>query len=297
VSVTANKASFRKIAERIYNRGELQTARAVMTSNYIEHVRLPPGFATGRTGFEQFVQMWRAAVPDLTFTVTRFTPDFLIGEGDFVVERVEGRGTHRGMLLGVPATGRPLDWTETHIGRYENGMLVEHWGEIDKLRILQALGTVDGFVPRGPGPSPVVVDERYLTSSQLRDLLARLVEEVWNEGRLDVADEIFHPRATNPGAPEEPAGAAGVQAAVSAFRAGFSDYRVSIEGTVVESPYVVGRLVRTGTHDGPFGGLAATGRAINYGEILILRVGNGQIVESWSDADMMALMEQLEITG
>jgi predicted ester cyclase len=297
MSVLANKASFRKIPERIYNRGELNIARGVMVPNYVEHLRLPEGLATGRAGFEEFVQMWRTAVPDLTYTVTHLTPDFLIGEGELVVLRIEGRGTHRGPLLGVPATGRPMDWTETHIGRYENGLLVEHWAEIDKLRILQALGTIDGFVPRGPAPPPVIVDERYLTSAELRDLLTRLVEEVWNEGRLEVAEEIIHPQATTPAEPQQPLGPAGVQAAVAAFRAGFSDYRVSIEDTVVEYPYIVGRLRRTGTHDGSFRDLAATGRQVGYGEILIFRVGNGQIVESWSDADMLGLMDQLQPEG
>jgi len=297
MSVAANKATFRKIPEQIYNRGELNIARSVMVSNYVEHLRLPEGLPAGRAGFEEFVQMWRTAVPDLTYKVTHLTPDFLIGEGELVVLRIEGRGTHRGPLLGVPPTGRPMDWTETHIGRFENGLLVEHWAEIDKLRILQALGTVDGFVPRGPAPPPVIVDERYLTSAELRDLLARLVEEVWNEGRLEVADEIFHPKATMPGESEQPVGPGGVQAAVAACRTGFSDYRVSIEDTVVEYPYMVGRLRRTGTQDGPFGGLAATGRSVSYGEILIVRVGNGQIVESWSDADMLGLMDQLQAEG
>ncbi|MDQ6794029.1 MAG: ester cyclase [Chloroflexota bacterium] len=297
MSLAANKATFRKIPEQIYNRGELNLARSVMVPNYIEHLRLPEGLAAGRAGFEEFVQLWRTAVPDLTYKVTHLTPDFLIGEGELVVLRIEGRGTHRGPLLGVAPTGRPMDWTETHMGRFGNGLLVEHWAEIDKLRILQALGTVEGFVPRGPAPPPVIVDERYLTSAELRDLLSRLVEEVWNEGRLEVADEIFHPKATTPGAPEQPLGPGGVQAAVAAFRAGFSDYRVSIEDTVVEYPYMAGRLRRTGTHDGSYGGLAPTGRGVSYGEILIVRVGNGQIVESWSDADTLGLLDQLQAEG
>lgn len=296
MSVAANKASFRKIPERIYNLGELDTSRAVMLGNYVEHVPMPAGYAAGRPGFEQLVQMWRTAVPDLAYTVTRFTPDDLIGEGDFVVHHLDARGTHRGPLFGVPATGRPLDWTETHIGRYENGMLVEHWAEIDTLRIVQAIGTIPGYTPRGPPPAPpVVLDERYLTAAQMRELLNRLVEEVWNAGRLKVADELFHPGATSPSAPDLSPGAAGVQALVTAFRSGFPDYHVAIEQTIVEYPYVVGRLVRTGTHDGQFADMAATGKSVSYGEILILRVGNGQIVESWSDVNLVGLMSQLGV--
>src|SRR5467141_4129719 len=109
MSLAANKATFRKIPEQIYNRGELNIARSVMVPNYVEHLRLPEGLPAGRAGFEEFVQLWRTAVPDLTYKVTHLTPDFLIGEGERVVLRIEGCGTHRGPLLGVPATGRPMD--------------------------------------------------------------------------------------------------------------------------------------------------------------------------------------------
>ena len=125
-----------------------------MTDDYVEHIPLPPGYPQGRAGFDRFVAMWRTAVPDIRYTITRFTPDDLIGEGDRVVHRVEGHGTHLGEMFGIAPTGRTLDWTETHIGRYEDGMLVEHWGQIDVMRILQAVGVVPGFALRPPGPIP-----------------------------------------------------------------------------------------------------------------------------------------------
>ncbi len=113
--------------------------------------------------------MWRTAVPDLSYTVTRFTPDDLIGEGDRVVHRVEGHGTHLGEMFGIAPTGRTLDWTETHIGRYQDGMLVEHWGQIDVMRILQAVGVVPGFAARPPDPvAPDVVDARPMAAGEMR---------------------------------------------------------------------------------------------------------------------------------
>ena len=173
-SVDENKASFRRIPERIYNRGEMGLSAEVMTDDYVEHIPLPAGFSTGRVGFDQFVEMFRVAVPDLTYTVTHFTPDDLIGDGDHVVHHVEGRGTHLGELFGIPPSGRALDWTETHIGRYAGGMLVEHWGQIDVLRILQGVGAVPGYTPRGPAPiPPAVADERPLSTEAMRGLMTR----------------------------------------------------------------------------------------------------------------------------
>lgn len=297
-TVAANKGSFRRIPERIYNRGELDVSAAVMTDDYVEHIPLPAGFSTGRPGFDQFVQMFRVAVPDLTYIVTHFTSDDLIGEGDHVVHHVEGRGTHLGELFGIPPSGKSLDWTETHIGRYADGMLVEHWGQIDVLRILQALGAVPGYAPRASAPVPLaVVDDRPLSPDAMRDLMTRFVEEIWNDGRLEAADEIFHPGATSPSAPDLPLGGTGVRAIASMMRTAFPDFHMTLEDTIVEYPFVVGRFSETGTQTGPFMGMPLTGKHVAFGEIGILRVANGQVVESWYDVDMLGLMGQLGVGG
>ena len=294
MSIAQAKATFRQIPERIYNRGEVGLSADVMTEGYIEHIPLPPGFPSGRAGFDAFVRMWRTAVPDLRYTVTRFTPDDLIGEGDEVVHRVVGRGTHLGEMFGIPPTGRSLEWTETHIGRFENGMLVEHWGQIDVMRILQGVGAIPGDPSRPPDPvPPAVEDRRAMSPDELRAMVARFVDRVWNAGDLDVADELFHPAATSPSAPGLPTGPEGVRTIASMFRTAFPDFHVTIEDSIVEYPYIVVRFVETGDNDGPLMGMPATGRHASFGEIGILRVANGQVVESWYDVDMLGMMSQL----
>ncbi len=298
ISVAENKASFRRIPERIYNHGEIELSAAVMTDDYVEHIPLPAGFPTGRAGFDAFVRMFRVAVPDLTYTVTRFTPDDLIGEGDHVAHHVVGRGTHLGELFGIPPSGKTLDWTETHIGRYAGGMLVEHWGQIDVLRILQGVGTIPGYSPRPSAPAPVeIVDERPLTTDEMRELMVRFVDDIWNDGNLDVADELFHPAATSPSVPELPVGGTGVRVIAEMMRTAFPDFHMTIEDTIVEYPYVVGRFAESGTQTGPFMGMPLTGKHVAFGEIGILRVANGQVVESWYDVDMLGLMGQLGVGG
>src|SRR4029453_12855510 len=122
MTIQDNKASFRRIPEVIFNTGNIDVADEVMEPYYIEHITMPPGYTADREGFKKFVQMWRVAVPDLHYTVTTFTAEDLIGEEDFVVHRVVGHGTQMGDFLGIPPTGKELEWTETHIGRYIDGM-------------------------------------------------------------------------------------------------------------------------------------------------------------------------------
>ena len=57
-----------------------------------------------------------------------------------VVHRLTGHGTMKGEFQGMPATGKHATWSEIHIGRFAGSKLVEHWGNVDQLGILQQLG-------------------------------------------------------------------------------------------------------------------------------------------------------------
>jgi len=298
MSVRENKASFRRIPEQIFNTGNLDAAGEVMKADYTEHIPMPAGFTPDREGFKKFVAMWRSAVPDLHYTVTHFTADDLIGEGDFVVHRVTGRGTQTGEFMGIPPTGRPLEWTETHIGRYDGGMLVEHWGQIDVMSILQAMGVVPGGGDKPPDPAPIMVAAGLPACPDENKALMRcMIEEVWNKGNLDAAGEFFHPQATSPSAAQLPPGPTGVKIIAGMFRSAFPDFHMSIDDMIAEGPFVVGRFTETGTHLGELMGIPPTCKRVSFGEIGILRIANSQVVESWYEVDMVGLMQQLGVAG
>lgn len=48
----------------------------------------------------------------------------------------------RGAFTGVPATGKEITWQEIHIVRLAGGVIVEHWGEVDAVGMLQQLGAI-----------------------------------------------------------------------------------------------------------------------------------------------------------
>ena len=64
----------------------------------------------GAAAFKQLLAHFHAACPDVEISVQE-----QIAEGDKVVTRWSVCGTHRGELLGVPPTGRPLSWTRITI--------------------------------------------------------------------------------------------------------------------------------------------------------------------------------------
>jgi predicted ester cyclase len=137
MSAEENKAAFRRIPEEVINGGNLDLADELFARDYIEHVPIPPGMPTGVEGFKAYFAMLRSAFPDLHYTV-----EAVLAEGDMTAGHLTARGTHSGSFMGIPATGRQVAWTETHIGRYEDGKLVEHWGNSDDLGMLQQLGAV-----------------------------------------------------------------------------------------------------------------------------------------------------------
>jgi predicted ester cyclase len=63
----------------------------------------------------------------------------------------------------------------------------------------------------------------------------------------------------------------------------FPDYRWDLQQLLVDGPWLAARLYGTGTHTGMFRGVPATGRLIRTQELVIYRIADGKIAESWGD--------------
>ena len=99
----------------------------------------------GRDDIKAFMTDFRAAFPDLNFCGAAD----LIAEGDYVVGRWAGGGTHTGPAFGdflmgsLPAnTGRKMHFTGTTVLRLRNGKIIEEVGLDDGVAALQQLGLI-----------------------------------------------------------------------------------------------------------------------------------------------------------
>ncbi|HEY2780477.1 MAG TPA: ester cyclase [Steroidobacteraceae bacterium] len=97
----------------------------------------------GREDIKAFMGDFRRAFPDLNFQGAAE----LIAEGDYVVGRWQGGGTHTGpafsdFLIGAlpAATGRKMQFTGTTVLRVKNGKIAEEIGLDDGVTALQQLG-------------------------------------------------------------------------------------------------------------------------------------------------------------
>jgi steroid delta-isomerase-like uncharacterized protein len=87
---------------------------------------------------KQYYSTYLSAFPDLSFTV-----EDVLADGDKVVSRWTGRGTHQGEIEEFgPPTGKQIEIKGITIHRFEEGKIVEEWERYDILGLLHQLGLV-----------------------------------------------------------------------------------------------------------------------------------------------------------
>jgi steroid delta-isomerase-like uncharacterized protein len=122
----------------------------------------------------------------------------------------------------------------------------------------------------------------------------RFVEEVINRGNLDVIDELSGSSVVDHNTPPgvEP-GIEGLKQFFRMFRTAFPDLRYSVEDSIAAGDKVVQRLRASGTMQGDFIGMPASGKSATWEEIHITRFANGKVVEHWSVVDQLGMFQQL----
>lgn len=132
----SNKAVVKDFIDGLFTKGDLGAVDTYLAEDFINHD--PPfGVTPDREGMRTAASMMRAAFPDWHSELHA-----LIAEGDVVVERFTAGGTHRGEVMGVPATGKPISLPGINIFRLRDGLIVERWGRLDDLGFLKQLGVV-----------------------------------------------------------------------------------------------------------------------------------------------------------
>ena len=139
MSADQNAANFRRIIEVAFGDGDLSVVDEVVSPDCIEHQR---GSKPGAAGVKETIGTLRQWFSDLDLTV-----EDLVVDGNKVWARNRARGTNTGLVMGHPATGKPLDITVIDIGRFENGKLVEHWGVADQLGMMIQIGILPAREP------------------------------------------------------------------------------------------------------------------------------------------------------
>jgi predicted ester cyclase len=134
-----NKKIVDEFIQALFTRGELDAVDRYLDPTFIDHDPSFPDAPEGPEGFRQTAATVRAAAADWHSELHQ-----LVAEDDLVVERFTASGTHTGVLMGAPPTGRRLVLDGINIFRLDGDRIVERWGRLDILGLLRQLGLVAG---------------------------------------------------------------------------------------------------------------------------------------------------------
>jgi steroid delta-isomerase-like uncharacterized protein len=136
-----------------------------------------------------------------------------------------------------------------------------------------------------------------MTPEETRKIAERMVEQVWNQGEVEAADEVFAADFMHH-APEEPdLDGPAYKEWVAMNRTAFPDFRLVVDDLIVAEDRGAMRWTVTGTHTGdlvaPTGTVPPTGRPIAYSGVTLFRMAEDGLAELWHYADRITYMRQL----
>ncbi|QIN79887.1 hypothetical protein GBA65_16650 [Rubrobacter marinus] len=129
--VQRNQRLARRLYEEAWGRGQLGVLDEIAAPGVVDHYH----GQRGRENLKRSVAGLRASFPDL-----RFSLEEQEAEEDRVTTRWTASGTDEGGVLWYPPTGRAATFSGVFTDRFEDGRLVEHWGESDTPGLLRRLG-------------------------------------------------------------------------------------------------------------------------------------------------------------
>ena len=132
-----NKILSRRVLKEVFSEGNLDMVAEIFSEDHVHHDPAMPEEGHGREHFKEFASMYRSAFPDINIEI-----EDQIAEGDKVVTRWTGTGTHEGELTGIAPTGNPVTLPGVEIVRISDGKLVEGWEGYDSMTMMRQLGVM-----------------------------------------------------------------------------------------------------------------------------------------------------------
>jgi len=122
-------------------------------------------------------------------------------------------------------------------------------------------------------------------------LVRRYYNEVVNERKLAVIDELFAPGFTARASNYPPVGLDQFRQALGMSHNSFPDLKITVEDQIAEGDKVVTRWTARATHKGSFIGIEPTGKTLTLTAIHIHRVADNRIAELWEEINLLNVIQ------
>jgi steroid delta-isomerase-like uncharacterized protein len=129
-----NKALARRFYEEVFNKQNVDFVDDACTSDFVDHTAMP-GQGPGREGLKESFGSFKTAFPDMHAEI-----EDMVADGDVVVARFTGTATHKGELMGAPATNRRITFHGIDWLKFKDGKVAEVWHQGDDMMVMASLG-------------------------------------------------------------------------------------------------------------------------------------------------------------
>jgi predicted ester cyclase len=293
-----NKALFHRWFGEVWNKGNYEVAHQVIDGTMRVHGAGGQPVEMGPDGVAGLVQTWRTAFPDGAMTI-----DGLIAEGDLVCALLTWHGTHQGDFYGAPPSGKRVACTSIGIDRVRNGIVLDGWGELDMVGMMQVLGALPmigpGAIAQGKsnewGAARGSTTPSGGPSAENKAIMDRFVRAINSGSRADMEAVVDSARYVEHGPIWGAEDFESAARAYGALRAALPDLQFAPDPGIVisEGDMVAIHSRATGTHSGSeLYGVPASGKTVSWTQTDQVRIANGKIVERWVCADTLALLQQ-----
>lgn len=201
------------------------------------------------------------------FAELRVEPERFIDAGDTVV----ASGRHRGRT----ATGNSFDVPWVHIWTLRDGRATSFTEVMDSAPVVEALGQA--------------------ASGETEALLRRMFDEVINQGRLEVVDELFAEDYVDHSPMGDLSGRESFKQMVARWRDAVPDVHCEIDSVIAQGDLCAWLVRATGTHTGEGLGFPATGRRFETVSANVGRLRDGRAAEHWAEQGMFPMLVQLGV--
>lgn len=126
----------RRFDDEIVNAHDVDAIDRWLAPDFVDHVEIP-GMPPGIDGVKARHQMLFTAMPDIHIDI-----EDVLGDGDVTATRFRITGTDTGGFMGMPASAKAVIVSGMDMMRWRDDRVVEHWGQMDMMGLLQQLGVI-----------------------------------------------------------------------------------------------------------------------------------------------------------
>lgn len=125
------------------------------------------------------------------------------------------------------------------------------------------------------------------------DEIRKKVEQAWNDGDLDVLDEIVDPSYVRHTLFGDLVGVQAWKDRIAQLRAAFPDFRTVFDETLRDGDRMAARFTASGTHTAEYTGVAPTSKVVTFNGMVMAHTKDGKLIEEWEVVDTASILRQL----